>query len=67
MIDIELAIAAITIALLILLGVLAALSARLAEERQELQRIKKKIDHAEASIERISGSLSAMKSPADPA
>jgi hypothetical protein len=61
LIDIELALAAITLALLILLAALSAFSARIAKEKKELQRIRKKIDSAEASIEEISISLSAMK------
>ena len=47
MIDVELALAAITLALLILLAALSAFSARIAKEKKELQRIRKKIDSAE--------------------
>lgn len=67
MIDIELALAAITLALLILLAALAAFSARIAREKKELQRIRKKIDSTEASIEEIGGNLSAMKKHGDSA
>jgi uncharacterized protein YoxC len=55
------ALAAITLALLILVAALSVLSVRIAIEKKELQSIRKKIDGAEASIKEISGSLLAIK------
>ncbi len=57
MIDFELAIAVITLALLALLACLAAFSRSISREREEIRNIAKKIDHVEESIERINGSL----------
>jgi hypothetical protein len=61
LIDIEIALATITLALLILLAALAAFSARIARERNEIRSIRKKIDNAEASIKEISCCLSTIE------